>query len=117
MPLDDGFRRHDRQGIAPARPPLAEGDPEESIGVSDRGAWITHFVHRELLAEGYVFKSELVVRAERGHDQTAYDEQEVWHRHRNGGGDEGTAKETNLLSCRERGRSSCEEGQGKWPGC
>jgi transposase InsO family protein len=52
-----------------------------------------------------------VVRAERGHDQTAYDEQEVWHRHRNGGGDEGTAKETNLLSCGERGRSSYEEAQ------
>ena len=105
MPLEDGFRRHDRQGIAPARPPLAEGDLEEVIGVSDRGVWIVGFVHRELLAEGHVFKNELVVRVERGHDQTAYDEQEVWHRHRNGGGDEGTAKETNLLSCGERPRS------------
>ncbi len=68
-------------------------------------------VHSELLAEGHVFKNKLVVRAERGHDQTAYDEQEVWHRHRNRGGDEDTAKETNLLSCGERGHSSYEEGQ------
>jgi hypothetical protein len=112
MPLEDGFRRHDRQGIAPARPLLAEGGPEEAIGVSDRGAWIAGFVHRELLAEGHVFKNEFLVRAERGHDQTADDEQEVWHRHRSGGGDEGTAKETNLLSCGERARSWYEEGQG-----
>jgi hypothetical protein len=111
MPLEDGFRRHDRQGIAPARPPPAEGDPAEATGVSDHEAWIAGFVHRELSAEGHVFKNELVVRAERGHDQTAYDEQEVWHRHPNGGGDEGTAKEANLLSCGERGRSSYEEGQ------
>jgi hypothetical protein len=111
MPLEDGFRRHDRQGIAPARPPPAEGDPAEATGVSDHEAWIAGFVHRELSAEGHVFKNELVVRAERGQDQTAYDEQEVWHRQLNGGGGEGTAKETNILSCGERGRSSYEEGQ------
>jgi hypothetical protein len=77
MPLDDGFRRHDRQGIAPVRPPPGEGDPEEAIGVSDRGSWRAGFVHRELLAEGDVLKNKIPVRAARGRDQGAYDEQYV----------------------------------------
>jgi hypothetical protein len=66
MPFDDSFRRYDSEGAAPAQPPSAEADPEETIGVSDRGMWMVGFVHSQLLAEGGVLENKIVVREERG---------------------------------------------------
>ena len=68
MPTDHGFGLDDDHDIAPARPTVAEGGPEESVQAVQFWAWPFPFEHGDLLSECENLEGGIAATAEEDPD-------------------------------------------------
>jgi hypothetical protein len=63
LPAQNSGGGHDHEGLAPSAPHFREDDPKQAIAPPKPGPLDGSLVHRELLAQGDVFKRQLPVTA------------------------------------------------------
>jgi hypothetical protein len=68
VPLHDGLRLHDDQGVDPMLPGLLKGDPERSVHSREWRSWALLFEDRNLLSQSEILQSEVGSRPEQGAD-------------------------------------------------
>ena len=64
MPGHNRVRLHDDQGVHPARPQTAEGDPKRSVKAAQARTWLLTLEHHQLLAKRGNLQAETVTAGE-----------------------------------------------------